>query len=525
MRLSQKGYRVAVLEMGKEWANKDFPKSNWIAHKFLWAPILRCFGIQKISLLKKVMILHGVGVGGGSLVYANTLMTPPQHVFASTWWPKGRNWWSELAPFYEVAKKMLGVQTNPYLDTREHALKKIAGKMGIEHTFHATDVGVHFGAPDVKIPDPYFNGQGPDRVGCIYCGACMIGCPNGSKNTLDKNYLYFARAWGAKIFAETKVTSISSMPNGNYRIETIKSTSWFSRPGDTFIAKKVILSAGVLGTLDILMKNRDIYKTLPNVSERLGRIVRTNGEALLGATSMNENLEMSKGIAIGAAIHPDAQTKIETVRYPNGSDLLKFMAVPLTGSGGALLRPLKMLGNFALQFPKYLRLMFTKDWAKSTIILLVMQSSESKMRLRLGRSILTFFKKGMVGGVEDGDSIPSYFEVAQDAAKHLAKEIDGVPQNVFSEVLLQTPATAHILGGAIMGDSSSTGVVDEKHEVYGHPGLYVCDASVIPANLAVNPSLTITAMSERFASLFPTNPEMQNWKTPELTFTVKAIGK
>ena len=504
MRLAQKGYRVAVLEAGKRYRSKDFPKTNWNARKYFWIPLLRCFGFQKITLLKGVMVLHGSGVGGGSLVYANTLMQPLADVFDDPSWPRAVRWRESLAPHYDEARKMLGVTTNPLIDEGEEALREIGKRMGCEKTFHATDVGVYFGKPGIRAKDPFFSGAGPDRTGCNFCGGCMVGCRFEAKNTLDYNYLYFAEKWGTEVFPETQVSRIvpPATPGGSYTVETKKTTAWLNKKGPSFSAPRVILAAGVLGTVELLLKNRNRFKTLPKVSKQLGEIVRTNGESLLGATSFEAHRNLSRGIAIGAAIHPDSQTKIESVRYPSGSGAMRLLAVPLTGDGTWLTRPLKMLAGLVLRFPGLVRLWTVPDWARRSLILLVMQSVDSKMRLGLGRSFQSFFRLGLVGGSTDRP-IPSYLPVAQTAVEHLAEIIHGEPQNVAPEVLLRTPATAHILGGCCIGEDPDKGVIDSKHEVFGYPGLFVCDGSVIPANLAVNPSLTISALAERFISLWP----------------------
>lgn len=497
-RLSQKGYSVNILEMGKEWKNQDFPKTNWHVFKYLWAPFFRCFGIQKITFLKKLMVLSGVGVGGGSLVYANTLMQPQEEIFASKDWPAAIDWYRELSSHYATAKKMLGVVTNKTIYAGEEALKELGETMEISSTFHATEVGVYFGEPLKEVDDPYFEGEGPRRVGCHHCGACMIGCPSGAKNTLDKNYLHFAKKWGAKIFAQTKVTKIIPLAQGGYEVRVHDPTAIIRKKRRSFKAKNVILSAGALGSVELLLKNKYHYKTLTKISDFLGQKVRTNGESLLGASSLASDKDYSQGIAIGAAIHPDKETKIENVRYPAGSDLLRFLALPLTPAGSRLTRPLKLILELIRQFPKFLRLYTIRDWAKHTVILLVMQSKDNHMSLGLS----PFFKK-LTGRYSHANRVPSYIPVAQDAAKKLSTLMDrGVAQNIFSEVVFDAPATAHILGGAILGEGPQSGVVNSQHEVFGHPGLYVCDGSVIPANLAVNPSLTITALAERFCEQF-----------------------
>jgi len=508
MRLSQKGYRVAVIESGKRWTADQFPKTNWNLPKYLWIPRLRCFGIQCITLLKGIMVLHGTGVGGGSLVYANTLMTPQSSFFQDPAWPAGTNWETEIASHYDVARKMLGVTSNPALFEGEEALQKLSERLGVSDSFHPTEVGIFFGEPGKTVDDPYFNGQGPSRTACIYCGGCMVGCRHGAKNSLDQNYLYFAEKWGAKIIPETKAKKIIPTENG-YSIETENSTSWIASRGETFVSRKVIVAAGVLGTIDLLIRNRDVYKTLPDIYDRLGENVRTNGETLLGATSFEKHRDLSRGIAIGSSIHPDRHTKIENVRYPSGSGAMRLLGVPLTGPGSLLLRPLKMFANIFRKLPRMLRLWMITDWAKSSVILLVMQTLDHKMRLKLGRSLTlgTTLK-----GASTSEPLPNFSPIAQRAAELLSEEIKGEPQNIISEVLLGTPATAHILGGCCIGSNKDEGVIDQNHEVYGYPGLFVCDGSVIPVNLGVNPSLTITALAERFCTQFePTdNPLFEN---------------
>ena len=497
MRLSQKGYKVAVVEAGKRWRAPDFPKTNWNAWKYLWAPRLGCFGIQNITLLKGVMVLHGSGVGGGSLVYANTLMRPQASVFDDPAWSRAVAWEAELSPHFETARRMLGVTENRALMEGERTLQRVSERMGSADTFHATEVGVYFGKPNVTVPDPYFEGAGPERTGCNLCGGCMVGCRFGAKNTLDKNYLYFAEQWGAVVFPELKVTRV--VPSeGEYQIETERSTSRFNRAGPRLRAKRVILAAGVLGTVELLLKNRDQHGTLPAVSARLGDFVRTNGESLLGATSFDAHRELSRGIAIGAAFHPNSLTKIEAVRYPSGSGAMRLLGVPLTPNGSAFTRPLKMLARMLTQLPRILKLWRVRDWARSTVILLVMQSVDQHLKLRLGRSLFGRRLKDMASD----QPVPSYLPIAQQAAEILADELQGEAQNVISEVLLRTPATAHILGGCCIGKDAASGVIDERHQVFGYPGLYVCDGSVVPGNLAVNPSLTISALAERFTSFF-----------------------
>ncbi len=503
MRLAQKGYRVAVLESGKRFAASDFAKSNWNVFRYFWAPRWRCFGIQNITLLKGVMVLHGAGVGGGSLVYANTLMRPADDVFDDPSWGSAVDWKRDLLPHYETARRMLGVTLNPTLEEGEEVLRRVSARMGAESTFHSTEVGVYFGKPGVTVADPFFSGAGPERTGCIRCGGCMVGCRFGAKNTLDKNYLYFAERWGTRVVPETRATRIVPV-EGGYEVETESTTSFLPSQGPRLRAKRVVVAAGVLGTIELLLRNRDQHRTLPNLSRRLGEKVRTNGESLLGATSFEAHRDLSRGIAIGAGFNPTSLTKIQNVRYPSGSGALRLLGVPLTPDGSWLTRPLKMLFRIVTHLFRILRLWRVADWARSTVILLVMQSIDQHLRLRLGRSLLT--GRPFLEGASTDKPVPSYLPVAQRAAEILAEEIHGEPQNVISEVLLRTPATAHVLGGCSIASTPDAGVIDARHEVFGHPGLYVCDGSVIPGNLGVNPSLTITALAGRFTSLFEPAP-------------------
>lgn len=507
MRLAQKGYKVAVLEKGRRFSRKDFPETNWDAKNFFWAPVLRCFGIQQISLLKGVMVLHGTGVGGGSLVYANTLMEPRDSAFRQGTWPVGINWQTELKPYFQIAKRMLGVTTNKLEASADLEMKKLGQALGCENSYHLTEVGVYFGdskKQGQEVPDPYFSGQGPSRAGCTGCGGCMVGCRVGAKNTLDQNYLYFAEKWGAKIFPRTSAQKITPVENQDYKyaITACEDLGIFRAQEKIFYARNAIFAAGVMGSLSLLFRQKEIYKTLPKLSDQLGESVRTNGESLCGATSFEKHRDLSRGIAIGSAIHVDEKTKIEPVRYSSGSSVMRLLAVPLTGAGNSLTRPLKMLGNIIFRFPRFIKLVTVSDWAKKTVILLVMQSLDEKMKIKMGRSILTLGKKSLVGDTNNSE-VPSYIPVAQKASQILAQQIGGEPQNAMSEVLLKTPATAHILGGAIISENESSGVIDFNHQVYNYPGLYVCDGSMIPANLGVNPSLTITAMAERFTAKFP----------------------
>ena len=517
MRLAEKGYRVLVLEQGRRFGQNDFARTNWDLKRYLWAPILRCFGIQSFTLFRNVMILHGSGVGGGSLVYANTLYEAPDAFYRNGAWSRipGKDWKAELAPHYHAAKKMLGVVQNPHLTFVDETLREIARDMGREETFRATDVAVFFGEPGKTVKDPFFGGLGPDRSGCNFCGGCMVGCRFGAKNTLDKNYLYFAEQAGAEIRAETRVLKIAPRDSGGYTVETESSTgSWvFSRGKASFTADRVILAAGVLGTLKLLFSCRDVHGTLPLLSKKLGDEVRTNSEALVGVSARvtDQKLDYTDGIAISSSMHPDDHTHVEPVRYSRGSDLIKFLAAPMADGNedgkGAWKRPFRLLWAILTQPLDVLRLLTQWSWAQRTVILLVMQTLDNKMRLRFGRGVLTGFRPGLKSQpAPDSAPVPSYIPAGHRVARAFARKRNGIPQSAINEVLFNIPTTAHILGGACIGTGPEDGVIDETHQVFAYPGLYVCDGSMIPANLGVNPSLTITAMTERAMSLIPKKP-------------------
>ncbi|HRK07593.1 MAG TPA: GMC family oxidoreductase [Pseudobdellovibrionaceae bacterium] len=513
LRLAERGLRVAILEEGRRFRDEDFAESNLQLRRYLWAPMLRCFGVQALTLLRGVWLLHGKGVGGGSLVYANTLMQPSETVLRNALWPKSLREPKEWDQYFARARKMLGVTKYPYEGEPEAALRAVARDLGCESTFHPTEVGVYFGSTEQGPVDPYFEGRGPLRRACTRCGACMVGCRVGAKNTLMKNYLFFAEKHGAEIHAERRVIRLSRDASG-WLVHTkdvlrgVKAETWR--------APRVILAAGVLGTLRLLLEHR-AKSWLSLALPRLGRGVRTNGESLVGATrSVRSSLDTSgralasaRGISIGAAIHPDAQTKVESVIYPSGSQLLRGLAVPLQSGSW---RPLQLVFSLFRRPWTWWNLARTRDWAAQSIILLVMQTTEDFIDLEFRRSWWGRWSLRRSGGTR----LPSQLGLAQRAAlslarwmstdpkktsgERLASERLAVAQNVISEVLLATPTTAHILGGAALADSQDQGVVDENHEVFGHQGLFVCDGSVIPVNLGVNPSLTIAALAERFAS-------------------------
>lgn len=504
LRLVERGYRVLVLEAGKRWRTADFPATNWSIRKFLWLPKLFCHGIFRMSLLDDVLILGGAGVGGGSLVYANTLLVPPDSAFEAWDWPRDRDWKAALRPHYATAKRMLGVVETPRTFPADDLLRSAAADFGCAHTFKRTEVGVFFGEPGKEVHDPYFGGEGPDRTGCTFCGGCMVGCRFGAKNTLDKNYLWLAERRGAVIVPETVVRAIRPAgDDGGYVVEAERSTSVIRRGRRLYRAKKVILSAGVLGTVHLLMKCKE-DGLLPNLSPRLGRRVRTNSEAIIGSTARTGEIDYSEGIAIGSGVHITPDTHVEAVRYPKGSDLMSLLGTLLTDAGGRVPRVLRWLAEIARHPIDFLRTLNPFGWARRTLILLVMQTVDNSLDLSLRRRWFAPFSRSLTSyRPHDHFRIPTYIKAANDFARVVARRQNGFPSSAINEVLLDVPTTAHILGGCAIGLSPDEGVIDTKNEVFGHPGLYVIDGSMIPANLGVNPSLTITALAEHAMSQVP----------------------
>ncbi|HTG33791.1 MAG TPA: GMC family oxidoreductase [Thermoanaerobaculia bacterium] len=504
LRLAEKGYKVLVLEAGKRWRTQDFPKTNWRVRKFLWMPALFCYGIQRLTLLRDVLVLSGAGVGGGSLVYACTHIEPADGAFQRGTWPKGIDWKRALAPHYRTARRMLGVNATPHLWEGDRALQDFARTIGKGDTFRPTEVAILFGdRAGQQVGDPYFGGEGPDRTTCTYCGGCMVGCRHGAKNTLDKNYLWFAERLGAEVRPETLVTGLEEDGQGGWRVSTRGSTRKIFRGRRTIRTRGVVLAAGALGTTDLLLKCRDAGQ-LPRLSPILGGYVRTNSEVICGATSRSPEADYSKGIAIASSIHPDPDTCIEVVRYPKGSDVMSFLGTLLVDDGTRLTRPMKWFATCVRHPVDFLRTLSPFGWAKRSTIVLVMQNLDNSLRLVRARRWFWPFGKGLTSQHAPGEPpIPAYIPVANQAARHIAEQTGAYPSSSINEVVLNVPTTAHILGGAAMGTSPADGVIDARNRVFGYDNLYVVDGSMIPANLGVNPSLTITAMAEHAMSHIP----------------------
>jgi len=496
LRLAQKGYRVLVLEAGRRWRTGEFPKTNWLVHKFLWLPQLGFYGIQRITLLKNVLVLSGAGVGGGSLVYANTLLEPPDAFFRDPLWAALDDWKAELLPHYAEAKRMLGATRSRFLGPGDQTLREVAEELGVGPTFHQPEVAVYFGEPGKPAPDPFFAGEGPERVGCTYCGGCMVGCNVGAKNTLDKNYLYFAEKSGARVQPLTTVTGVTPHPEGGYQVTT-RRTGPFGRRGRALRARKVVFAGGVLGTVPLLLdcKRRAL---LPALSDQLGNYVRTNSEAIVGALSRARDVDNTRGIAITSGFFPDPHTHVELVRYGAGQDAMgRLGAQMVDGGGGRARRLLRYVGQVVRHPLDFLRTQRPWGWAKRTVILLVMQAVDNHLRVRLQRSWWWPFSQRLVSELPAGQSSPpTYIPLANLVARRVAEKTDGIALGALNEALLDAPTTAHILGGCSMGQSAADGVIGPDHQIFNYPGLYVCDGSAISANLGVNPSLTITAMTE-----------------------------
>lgn len=509
MRLTEKGYSVLVLERGKRFRDQDYAKTNWSFWKYLWLPAARCFGILQISPFRDVIALHGCGVGGGSLGYANVMMVPTDELFANPAWKHLADWKTCLMPHYETARRMLGVTRNPRLWASDHLLKDIAVELGTEKSFQSTEGAIFYGEPGMEVPDPFFEGAGPTRRGCTHCGGCMIGCRFNAKNTLMKNYLYFAEKWGAKIWAESEVRDVRPLPSGQadgarYEVIYRSSTSWISKPERSVRARNVVFSAGALGTLRLLFRCREITHSLPDISPRLGDMVRTNSEALLGVTARDRRVNYSEGIAITSIFQADAVTAIEPVRYPAGSSLMRFLAGPLVETGGSFWsRLLKTLGQILLHPIDFLRTHVLPGWAERSTILLVMQTEDNRIRLRLGRDAFTLFQRNLVSRPDEEHTIPSKIDIGHHVARRFAEKIQGIPAGTINEGLLNIPMTAHILGGCPFGRSAQDGVIDLDCQIHHYPGLYVVDGAIMPANPGVNPSLTITALAEYAISRIP----------------------
>ncbi len=510
MRLAEKGYRVVVIECGKRFVPENMPKTNWDARNFYWFPRLGMRGMMRMSLLKDVFIVSGSAVGGGSVVYANTLYRPLDAYWSDPQWSHITDWRDELAPHYDQAERMLGVNETPFESAADRVMKQVAERMGVEDTFHPTNVGVWFGEQGKTVPDPYFGGEGPDRTGCIRCGSCMTGCRHNAKNSLDKNYLYLAEKHGVEVRSETEVTDVVPLGaadgSDGYRLTTDRPGAVVRHDRRELTAQQVVFSAGSLGTQKLLHRLKD-SGSLPDISDHMGYLTRTNSEAILFASAPpgKAQEDFSKGIAITSSIHVDEHTHIEPVVYGKGSNSTHTLLAPMVDGGGRIPRWLRFLLTVLLHPIVFLRTRIVKGMSERGIILLVMQSLDNSLRTSMRK--VPIFGQLLTTRPGHGEPNPTWIPKGNEAARHAADVLGGDALGSIFEATLNVPTTAHIIGGCPIGDSPETGVIDPYHRLYGYEGLHVIDGAAITANLGVNPSLSITALAERATSLWPNKGE------------------
>jgi cholesterol oxidase len=508
LRLSEKGYRVGVLECGRRFADDELPRATADLKRYFWNPRLGMKGIFRLTTFRDVSVVSGCGVGGGSLGYANTLYVPPKAFFEDRQWAEMGDWESALAPHYAEAQRMLGVVENPHEDPADQLLRELGEELGVGETYKRTPVGIFFGGEDgagATVPDPFFDGEGPERTGCTLCGRCMVGCPVGAKNTLVKNYLYLAEKRGAQVMPERTVVDVRPLGAGDgsdgYEVESVRSGAWLRSERRVQRARGVVVAAGPLGTNRLLAHCR-VRGSLPRISKRLGELVRTNSESILTVTVPEDYPEdLIKRVAITSSIYPDSHTHIETVTYGDDGDSMRMLYTLLTGDGTRLTRPLKLLLQILLHPKRLAQVLFAKHWSRRTIILLVMQTLDNAIALRPREGPFGSFWLRTEQDPERPN--PTFIPIANEAAEWFAKRTGGIAQSSVTEALFNIPTTAHILGGAVIAPDPERGVVDSNQRVFGYENLLVCDGSAIPANVGVNPSLTITALAEHAMSHVP----------------------
>ena len=520
LRLAEKGYRVGVLERGRRYRDEDFPKSTWDFRRYVWAPVLGLKGIFRMALFRHVFAVSGAGVGGGSLVYSNTLYRAKPEFFTNAQWGALGNWSEELQPHYDTAERMLGVTPVPFDSVSQQLIREMARHFGTEDTFTRTPCAVYFGEPGKTVSDPYFGGEGPDRTGCTRCGACNVGCRVGAKNTLVKNYLWFAEKRGAQVVAEREVVDVTPLGAADgsegYRVTTERPGAWFARDRQTHTARGVVFAGGALGTNELLA-NCKHGGSLPQVSDRLGELVRTNSESIL-AVRLPEDRNTWNDVAISCSMHINHDTHIEFVNYGRNADFIGTLYTVLVGNGNRATRPLKWLGSILMHPVQWLKTMWPVGWSRRMVMLLVMQALDNAITLRARKR---WFGRGYrLGTAQNLDKPnPTYIESGNQAAQWLAKHTGGIAQSNILEALGNIPTTAHLLGGAVIGADAASGVIDRQLRVFGYQNLLVCDGSAMPANPGVNPSLTITALAEHAMAQIPTaRPE-------QLEPTIKSLSR
>ena len=518
LRLAEKGYRVAILECGRRYLDEDFAESTWNLRRYYWMPKLGLRGIFRMTAFKDVFIVSGSGVGGGSLGYANTLYRARPAFFRDAQWGELGDWESSLAPHYETAERMLGVADYPLEGPADLLLKEYGEEIGVADTYKHTRVGAFFGEPGKEVADPFFGGEGPPRSGCVGCGSCMVGCRHNAKNTLPKNYLWFAEKLGVEILPERQVTDVQPLGAADgsegYTVTSERSGSWVRKRRSTLTARGVIVAAGALGTNQLLQTCRE-RGSLPKISSRLGELVRTNSESINAVTAPSDERDFAKSVAISSSIYPDPDTHIEVVTYGKGADSMSYLFTLLTGKGSKLTRPLLWLGQVIRHPIRSARLLWPFKWSRRTVILLVMQTLDNAIRLRPKRRLLG---RGVKLQTEQDPEKPNptFIPAADAVTRWMAERTGGIPQSGLTEAIFNIPTTAHILGGAVIGDGPERGVVDSGNRVYGYENLMVCDGAAIPANPGVNPSLTITALAEHAMAQVPPKVDPSSNGRPRL---------
>ncbi len=502
LRLTEKGYKVCVLEAGRRFSDKDFPKTSWRLRRFLFLPRLGLKGIQRIHVLPDVLVLAGAGVGGGSLVYANTLYKPPASYFEDKQWNQITNWDAELSPWYDQASRMLGVAQNPYFSPSDEAMKQVADQMGVGHTFKLAPLGVYFGdGVGIKSKDPFFGGVGPDRSGCLQCGACMTGCRHNAKNTLPKNYLGLAEKAGAKVFPEHTVTKVEQLSDGSWSITARKSGAWFGG-NRRFTAAHVVVAAGTYNTQKLLHKMKSTG-VLPKISDQLGKLSRTNSEALTGSIMPKGGTDFSKGSAITSSFFPDDHTHVEPVRYGKGSNFMGLLQTVMTDSANIRDRRKQWLRQVITKPSLVLKILDVRQWSERTVVALIMQNVDSAISVTGKRGLFGF---RLTSKNDSKTPNATYIPAANEVARRIAENNGGIAGGHIGD-LINAPFTAHFVGGCVIGESVNTGVIDPYHRVYNYPTMHIVDGASVTANLGVNPSLTITAQAERAFSMWPNKGE------------------
>jgi cholesterol oxidase len=525
LRLAEKGYSVAVLECGKRFSDSDFPSSTWDSRRYFWAPRMGMKGIFRLSTFKDIAVVSGCGVGGGSLGYANTLYVPPAPFFEDPQWADLEDWQAALAPHYETAQRMLGVVVHDKDDPADQLLRELGEELGVGDTYQKTPIGVYLDNPGTTVPDPFFEGAGPERTGCMQCGRCMVGCPHGAKNTLVKNYLWLAEHSGVEVIPERLVTGVRPLGAADgsegYAVASERSGLLRGRGRRTTTARGVVVAAGPLGTNKLLQRCR-LGGSLPRISSRLGELVRTNSESILAVTVPEDYPEdLTRRVAITSSIYPDPHTHIETVTYGEAGDSMSALYTLLVGDGTRVTRPLKLLAQIVRHPLRFAQVLWPKGWSRRTIIVLVMQTLDNAIALRPKLK-----RNGDVRLQTEQDPErpnPTFIPVANQAAEWLAKRTGGVAQSSVMEATLNIPTTAHILGGAVIGHGPEDGVVDSRQRVFGYENLLVCDGAAVPANVGVNPSLTITALAEHAIAAVPPKEGAESRSLPEAARPAAAV--